>query len=505
MLLELHAHTNRHSKCSIIDPVELVKRTVSKGLQGLVITEHHYLWSGEELARLRADACVEKWFMLFSGQEVDTDIGHVLVYGAGRTIENKTSLKALREEFPAAALVWAHPFRKGAAPSAEKLTSPLLDGVEIFSLNHSAKENFAALKSWHSLKFTALSGSDVHSGENAGAMPTQFDHGVSTLDEAVIEIKKGRVRPFYKEIPKSGSDLTVTEITLGTKGGDELRQRIIVKNISGANKWEKAKRSAAFLSEIYKGGFNDGVYRVPRIIDTDDKERTLIEEGQRGKNLFDALLGASPAEGLRYLKLAAKWLAKFHSLKALPAPAPETLEHEKNKLDSYRKNFRDTGSPYLGRALELIDLVEKRERDILLNDTASFTPVHGDYHVKNIIIGHDRNNDPGTVFVSAIDFANSFTFLPAFDIGCFLAQFSSQFRSRPDILLNFGEEDFLRAYAGEAAANSVFQDQVNLFKARAFLSIANYFIRVGMGESPEMLEVISNCEAAAGNAGGSRK
>ena len=257
---------------------------------------------------------MEKWFLILSGQEVETDIRDVLVYGAGISIAEPVKLKELRSLFPEAALVWAHPFRGGASPADAKLNSPLLDGVEIFSLNHSAKENYSGLKSWHELKFTALSGSDTHSEENAGVLPAQFDHEIKNISDLVTEIKQGRVRPFFKEIPKSGADLTVSEITLGTKGEDEERQRIIVKTVSTRKKWEQVKASAKLLQKIYNRGFDGPVFRVPGIIDIDEKEKTLIEEGQRGKNLFDILLSVGSGAGREYFESAARWIAKFHSL-----------------------------------------------------------------------------------------------------------------------------------------------------------------------------------------------
>ena len=493
MLIEIHAHTKRHSKCSLLDPVALIRKTVNRGLQGLIITEHHYLWSVEELNQLRADAGVEKWFVLLSGQEVETDIGHVLVYGAGRTIEKKTSLNELRKIFPEAALVWAHPFRnRSSSPKKSVLTSPLLDGIEIFSLNHTEKENYAGLKSWHALKFTALSGSDAHSEENVGVIPTQFDHNINMIDEAVCEIKEGRVRPFFKEIPKSGSDLTVTEITLGTKGEDEFRQRIIVKTISNDKKWAKTKETAEFLRKIHDNGFDGQVFRVPKIIDINEEDRTLIEEGQRGKDLFNTLLAVGPAAGKTYFELAAKWIALFHSLNIQPQTSDRVASHENRKLASYADNLKKTGNTELEKCLKLIEFVQNSENDIFQAETASFVFNHGDYHPKNIIIGHDRTSDPDTLFVSVIDFANSFSFLPAFDIGCFLAQFASQFRDHPDILRNYSEDTFLNAYfGGPQKVPNGFLYQLSLFKIRANLSIANYFVRVGKGESPEMHDLIS--------------
>jgi len=99
-------------------------------------------------------------------------------------------------------------------------------------------------------------------------------------------------------------------------------------------------------------------------------------------------------------------------------------------------------------------------------------------------------NDPDTMYISVIDFANSFLFLPAFDVGYFLAQFSSQFCDYPEILKNYDEKAFLSAYFGASSPVSEgFMKDLALFKLRANLSIANYLIRVGKGETREFRDL----------------
>ncbi|MDP7422775.1 MAG: PHP domain-containing protein, partial [bacterium] len=152
MLIELHCHTDLHSGCSIIDPETLVRQAIKQGLQGVVITEHHYQWNTEDITRLRERAEVDNTFLILAGQEVETDIGHVLVYGADQSISDRIELNELRQRYPSAALVWAHPFRYGKNPDGKALLNPFLDGVEIFSMNHSTKENCRGLTSWHEHK-----------------------------------------------------------------------------------------------------------------------------------------------------------------------------------------------------------------------------------------------------------------------------------------------------------------------------------------------------------------
>jgi len=492
MLLEIHAHSSRYSKCSHVDPVALVKQAEAKGMQGIIITEHRYQWKEDELKDLRIKSEVSDNFLILSGQEAVTDIGHVLVYGADETIDGDITLKELKDRFPDAALVWAHPFREGRVPSKEDLANPLLDAVEIFNVNHSAKENYLALSKWHDYKFTAVSGSDAHSKEAAAIFPTEFYHPVSGIKEVACEIKKGRCKPFLKEVPKSGSNLSVTEITMGTKGNDEVRARLIVKKIEDDKKWEKALVSLDIRQAIYDRGFGSGKFRVPKTIDIEKKSRLIIEEGQRGAALFNVLGYVNHNIGMEYFKLTAEWLAALHNMKLSITTAEAAISREKKRLDGYVNYFTRTNNPHTKKVGAIVNSIREKEGAILRESDGGFVQCHGDYHPKNILIGQDRARDFSTLFVSVIDFDNSIFMPPAFDVGYFLSQFAYQFRSSLEVIREYKEDDFLRAYkAASKGLSADFDVAVRVFKLRANLSIASYLIKVGKGESRDIEQVLT--------------
>ena len=495
MLLEMHCHTSKYSRCSQIDPVSLVRQVKKKELQGVIITEHHYLWGADEIKALRVEAELDENFLIMAGQEVGTDIGHVLVFGASRTIEEEIRLADLRADFPGAALVWAHPFRDGSIPDEKKLLNPMMDAVEIFSMNQTPKENYLGLKAWHKYKFTAISGSDAHAEGMAGIYPTQFDHPVLEIQDVVSEIKKSRCKPFFKEIPKSGTHIVVTEITIGTKGDDESRNRIILKNISDDKKWIAVKLSSDITKFLYNNGFGSGQFRVPGIIDVNDSERLIIEDGQRGKNLFDLLTHVDKSIGIDYFKLAARWLARFHNKALQQSDVEGAMKKERKRFDSYLNSFKRANSPYLKKIEPIINFVREHEEDIYSGRKNSFILNHGDYHPKNIIIGQDRQQDITTLFISVIDFGNALLFPRSFDVGYFLSQLESQFYGHPEVLEYCKEADFIDTYIKESDNIPIdFADDVKFFKLRANLSIASYLIKVGKGQSPEMEALISRCK-----------
>ncbi len=501
MLIDIHLHSSRHSACSTADPADLVRAAAGKNLQGVVLTDHHYLWSREELEQLRVETELGSHFLILAGQEVETDIGHVLVFGAGRSIRSKLKLSELRRLFPEAALVWAHPFR-GSEPLPEELLNPHLDAVEIINTNHTAKEHYRALDLWHRCRFTAVAGSDAHEPRLAGVFPTSFDHPVKTVRELAGEIRAGRCRPFLKEIPRAGGNTIVTAISLGAKGEDEYRSRLILKKVTSRKKWRTAAAALEVVSALLERGFGEGRYRVPKIIEVDEEEKIVIEEGQRGKLLFDLLPRVSPRVGGRYFRMAASWLGRLHRERVRVGEAERTRKKEEKKFESYLGRFRNAEHPGRERFEKLMEWVAAGEEELFAGEGERFVQVHGDYHPKNIIIGQDRMQDIATIFISVIDFDNSFLFDPAFDVGAFLSQFAYQFRHFPRVRGYCREEDFLEAYLGKRREpGDDFAERVRLFRVRANLSIANYLLKVGQGDSPDLERLLAESEALIDKSG----
>lgn len=196
MLLELHCHTSEHSACSHVRAVEHVREAMGLGLDGLVITDHHYLWFDEELEDLRRLSGAPRGFLLLSGQEVYSREFHdLLVYGGDRAYPVRTRASAIRRNHPDAALVLAHPFRWGQEPPDELLTHPLLDAVEVHNGQQTDGENARGLDAYRRLVVAGTAGSDAHFHGTAGSCPTLFERPVETLEDLAVEIRAGRCRP----------------------------------------------------------------------------------------------------------------------------------------------------------------------------------------------------------------------------------------------------------------------------------------------------------------------
>ena len=489
----MHAHTAEHSPCSTIAAVELIRQVFAKGLQGIVFTDHHYRWPDEELLSVRREAQVPEHFLILSGQEVRTpDIGDVLVYGAYRSLDRGTPLAAIRAEFPTAALVWAHPYRNGRIPKEALLAAPPVDCIELFNSNQTMRENSKALQEWHRHKFAAIGGTDTHGDGYAGMYPTQFDHPVTGMAELAAELKAGRCRPFLKEIPHSGANTLVTEVVIGTKGEDEVRERIIIRKMTDERAWKAADRAFRIMTELAAHGFDGGCYRIPRPIDIDASTKTVIEESLRGKTLYDRLRADPVNDGERWLVMAAGWLAKLHGCRLRLTSPDEFITREERRLPRYLERFTAIGHRFSDRVAVIVDLIREEERRLSREESGSFIQGHGDFHLKNIFVCQERSSRS---YLAAIDFAGSSVIPSAFDVGCFLAQFANQFHDFPELRSAYPDELFLDAYRdATGGVADGFIRQVGLFRARINLSIAAYLIKVGLGESENLQRLLLESE-----------
>ncbi len=495
MIIEMHSHTSERSSCSHVAAVDLVRSAFERGLQGIVLTDHHFLWSAAALDELRRRSQVPKHFALFSGQETTTDdFRDVLVYGARRTIARGTPLATIRREFPEAALVWAHPYRFEKLPEAERLLDARLDGIEIFNSNHTYLENYRGLQDWHRYRFTAVAGTDTHAQSYTGTFPTQFDHPVRTIAELAAELRAGRCRPFFQEIPREGSNLQITELALGPER--EPVEKIIVKELE-EEKWEGAERAHRILERLDAYGFGQGPFRAPRPLSRDAQRRILIEEGIRGRTLFETLLNADAQSARRALTLSAQWLVRLHNCRLRVTAAAEFMEREPDRLAKYVSAFSAIDHKLTRRAREIVQTILEAEKDLFARHEKELRQGHGDFNPKNIFIGRDDPDDPRTLFAAAIDFDGSYVMLPAFDVGTFAAQFRNQFHPHPEVLRTVSESLFIDAYL--AAADEVpgdFHLQLDLYRARTNMSIAYYLIKVGLGESENLWRVLIEADQA---------
>ena len=200
--IDLHCHTRRHSGCSAIDEYQLIDRAVERGLDGLVITEHHYQWGEAELDELREKAKAPG-FLLMAGFEYSSSRGDILIYGlepeqvaAFRPAGDPEVM--LRKALDlGAACIAAHPTR-AQIPFDERIARMPFHGLETRSVNLQDHEQRLAMRLARNLGIPPTASSDAHRLEDVAAYATEFDdpiHGMADLRAALI---RGKFRPAEK-------------------------------------------------------------------------------------------------------------------------------------------------------------------------------------------------------------------------------------------------------------------------------------------------------------------
>lgn len=495
MLLEMHSHTAEYSSCSSVTAKDLVRRVFMDGLDGVVFTDHHYLWPPDELAALHRASEVPPDFLILSGQETSTDCGDVLVYGADRILARGTPIAELRQACPDAALVWAHPYRNIQRPSDEKLLNGFIDAVEIFNSNHSVRSNTKGLQDWHRLRFTATAGTDTHSASYAGLYPTLFFHPFKSMEEMACEIRHGRCIPFLSEISHFGASAHVVELQMGRRKDSQPEERVIIKSPGTQEQWQASSRSFAVLEALAAHGFAGGKFRVPVPVESDKDSQTAVEEALGGRSLYDELLADSRSQGIETVRLAAVWLARMHNSRLVVTQLDEFVPAERRRMERYVEHFTDCKYPHAARFREVVDAILEEEMLITARDRDSFIQGHGDYHPKNILIGRETRTREDSPWVAAIDFDRTLVQPAAFDVGSFLAQFRNQFYEHHEVLRRYPERLFIDSYLGNInTTERDFLRQVLLFKARANLSIASYLLSIGLGETEKLWRVLVEAE-----------
>jgi predicted metal-dependent phosphoesterase TrpH len=191
MKLDLHLHTTRHSPDSNMTPEALLRRAGELQLDGVVITEHDWLWTEVELDDLRARA---PDLLILAGIEVSSFEGHVLVYGVADpfAVPHGIGIAELCREVhrQGGAAVAAHPFRWGQKfDEILRRAHPELDGLELMTSNMDADGRRRAAVIRTEYRLAGLGNSDAHHEDTLGCCYTVFPDTVRNLQDVVKAIR----------------------------------------------------------------------------------------------------------------------------------------------------------------------------------------------------------------------------------------------------------------------------------------------------------------------------
>jgi predicted metal-dependent phosphoesterase TrpH len=200
-VLDLHVHTTAFSKCSTLNPAEMIAQARAVGLTGVVITEHEKLWPAEDLARLGEGSGL----LVLNGVEITTTEGDVVAYGLRQEVGKMVTpveLKAIADD-QGALLVAAHPFRGfllfgfgeldlSVDQAAARPIFQSVHGLEVCNCKVTEAENEFAAKVGAHLGLLMVGGSDAHAAAEVGLCATAFEDDITDLPGLIAALKSGR-------------------------------------------------------------------------------------------------------------------------------------------------------------------------------------------------------------------------------------------------------------------------------------------------------------------------
>jgi predicted metal-dependent phosphoesterase TrpH len=206
MILDLHLHSERSDDSRA--PVEqylkiLQRKRAERPLDGIVLTEHRQFDLQRDFRELE-----DRYGMLIlNAAEVETDYGHVLVYGVNEAMLARFDFADVR--LPAQEVIDevarlggialpCHPGRPNVGLLAHYADQPALAGVvAVEALNGGSKrgENERVQDLIDRFGYRAFGGSDAHLVSFVGICATEFDAAIRSIDDLVRELRTGSYRP----------------------------------------------------------------------------------------------------------------------------------------------------------------------------------------------------------------------------------------------------------------------------------------------------------------------
>ncbi len=190
MLIDLHTHTQPLSHDSLLTADDLIDTAKRAGLDGVCLTEHDFFWEPESVAELRK----RHDFIVIPGIEVNTEDGHIVVFGLEHYVYGMHRIHELGAlvEDAGGIMIAAHPYRRQLpfelrndgdwSEALERAAANPAYGhvgaIETANGRGTERENRFSREIAERLGARQVAASDAHATNDVGRCATEFDRPI---------------------------------------------------------------------------------------------------------------------------------------------------------------------------------------------------------------------------------------------------------------------------------------------------------------------------------------
>ncbi len=201
MILDLHSHSvaSDDGRAKVENYCQWIRKK-ELPLDGFVLTEHRQFDAESDYRKLED----EFGLLILKASEVETDYGHVLVFGVNEDLQNAFDFTridlplelVLREsERCGAVAAPCHPGRVNVGLFAHYAERGPVDGVrlvEVYNGGSRGNEDDESLAMAQRHGYLGFGGSDAHIVSHIGRCATEFEDDIASMDDLVAALAGDR-------------------------------------------------------------------------------------------------------------------------------------------------------------------------------------------------------------------------------------------------------------------------------------------------------------------------
>ena len=192
MKFDLHVHTTL-SPCSQLTLEQILTHAQAKGLDGVCITDHDSMAA----TGLIKEGLQENGLCVLIGMEYTTKGGDFLLFGPFESLPIGLPAEAVLATVKntGGIAIAAHPCRPGRSTDVSLLEKGLCSIIESVNGRNTPEANQEVAHWPEYYQVGAVGGSDAHTLDELGKVPTQFDIPIQSRADLILALREGAYSP----------------------------------------------------------------------------------------------------------------------------------------------------------------------------------------------------------------------------------------------------------------------------------------------------------------------